>query len=43
MSIRVLDLDLERTLASDAGRADPRPGLAEFLPSNVRLEAENCV
>jgi hypothetical protein len=31
MPIRVLALDLERTLVSDAARADPRPGLAAFL------------
>ena len=31
MAPRVLALDLERTLVSDALRADPRPGLAEFL------------
>jgi hypothetical protein len=31
MALRVLALDLERTLISDANRADPRPGLAEFL------------
>lgn len=31
MPIRVLALDLERTLISDANRVDPRPGLAEFL------------
>jgi hypothetical protein len=31
MALRVLALDLERTLISDASRADPRPGLAEFL------------
>jgi hypothetical protein len=31
MAIRVLALDLEHTLISDAARADPRPGLAEFL------------
>lgn len=31
MALRVLALDLERTLVSDANRADPRPGLAEFL------------
>jgi hypothetical protein len=31
MAIRVLALDLERTLISDANRVDPRPGLAEFL------------
>lgn len=31
MSVRVLALDLERTLISDANRADPRPGVAAFL------------
>ena len=31
MGIRVLALDLERTLISDALRAEPRPGLFEFL------------
>lgn len=31
MPIRVLALDLERTLVSDARHADPRPGLATFL------------
>ncbi len=31
MAIPVLALDLERTLVSDANRADPRPGLAAFL------------
>jgi hypothetical protein len=31
MSIRVLALDLERTLISDAMSADPRPGLFDFL------------
>jgi len=31
MPIRVLALDLERTLVCDANRAAPRPGLAEFL------------
>ncbi|MDY3556085.1 HAD family hydrolase [Gemmata sp. JC717] len=31
MTARVLALDLERTLISDALRAAPRPGLAEFL------------
>ncbi|AMV29899.1 NLI interacting factor-like phosphatase [Gemmata sp. SH-PL17] len=31
MAIRVLALDLERTLISDANRADPRPGLSAFL------------
>jgi hypothetical protein len=31
MSIKVLALDLERTLVSDAMRAEPRPGLFEFL------------
>src|SRR5262245_778937 len=31
MPLRVLALDLERTLISDANRADPRPGLANFL------------
>lgn len=31
MTPRVLALDLERTLISDALRADPRPGLARFL------------
>ncbi|MBP3959163.1 hypothetical protein J8F10_28295 [Gemmata sp. G18] len=31
MAIRVLALDLERTLISDANNANPRPGLSEFL------------
>lgn len=31
MPVRVLALDLERTLVSNANRADPRPGLASFL------------
>ncbi|MBN9119470.1 MAG: hypothetical protein J0I06_09985 [Planctomycetes bacterium] len=31
MALRVLALDLERTLISDALRVDPRPDLAEFL------------
>lgn len=31
MPIRVLALDLERTLISDANSVDPRPHLAEFL------------
>jgi hypothetical protein len=31
MGIRVLALDLERTLISDALGAEPRPGLFEFL------------
>lgn len=31
MPLRVLALDLERTLVSDALRADPRPGLAAFF------------
>src|SRR5438105_1312612 len=31
MALRVLALDLERTLISDANNADPRPGLAVFL------------
>ena len=31
MAIRVLALDLERTLISDANSVLPRPGLAEFL------------
>jgi hypothetical protein len=31
MALRVLALDLERTLISDANSARPRPGLAEFL------------
>jgi FMN phosphatase YigB (HAD superfamily) len=31
VAIRVLALDLERTLISDAGRAEPRPGLVAFL------------
>ena len=31
MALRVLALDLERTLVSDANSADPRPGLAAFL------------
>ena len=31
MSVKVLALDLERTLISDAMRADPRPGLFDFL------------
>ena len=31
MSVKVLALDLERTLISDAMSADPRPGLFDFL------------
>jgi NLI interacting factor-like phosphatase len=31
VSVKVLALDLERTLVSDAFYADPRPGLREFL------------
>ena len=31
MALRVLALDLERTLISDANGVAPRPGLAEFL------------
>jgi len=31
MSLKVLALDLERTLVSDALRAEPRPGLLGFL------------
>lgn len=31
MSIRILALDLERTLISDAMNREPRPGLREFL------------
>jgi NLI interacting factor-like phosphatase len=31
VSVRILALDLERTLISDAMSADPRPGLFEFL------------
>ena len=31
MSIKVLALDLERTLVSDAMSSDPRPGLFDFL------------
>jgi hypothetical protein len=31
MTIRVLALDLERTLISDAREVTPRPGLTEFL------------
>ena len=31
MAIRVLALDLERTLMSDAMHREPRPGLHEFL------------
>ena len=31
MSVKVLALDLERTLISDALNADPRPGLFDFL------------
>jgi NLI interacting factor-like phosphatase len=39
VSIRVLALDLERTLISDALRADPRPGLFDFLAfCNRRFE-----
>jgi hypothetical protein len=31
MSVKVLALDLERTLVSDAMSAEPRPGLCDFL------------
>ena len=31
MKVKVLALDLERTLISDARSADPRPGLFDFL------------
>jgi hypothetical protein len=36
VSIRVLALDLERTLISDAMSADPRPGLFDFLAFCLR-------